>query len=297
MFTTVTPKLLGDSKAVVLMYGWFGAEKKHLEKYANIYVDLGCTVIYGTTKLINIMTRNEKGLHTFAMESVRIAAKTIRGQEEDKDNLIIPVVLHYFSNGGAFVADRLQQMIHVAKDVTERKTHARGTCGGDVEDLKFVAYRLQRGFEVLDSAPAYLHEEIFFVVIEVALQNLIVRVLAKMCLHCIVIGKKIYEKISGKPNDRDEFWHNVTHSDMCCRQLYLYSTRDKLTDYKMIDILVEERGGMGIQVLAKNFEDSEHVSHFREYPEEYKAFIAKVIDFVATHRSVRIVPKLSLQKW
>lgn len=282
MFTIVSPKLLGDTKTVVLMYGWLGAEDKHLKKYANMYVDLDCTVVYGTTKVTNIMMRNEKGLRTFAMESVKKAAKIIRDMEKADENnrSTIPVVLHYFSNGGAFVADRLQRMIRATKDESGRSPRG-GNDGGDLKDLMFIAHRLQNGFEVLDSAPAYLYKQIFFLALESALPNLVVRLLAKMCLRCILLWKNILI-LSGKPSDREEFWDGVTHSDICRRQLYLYSERDKLTDYKMVENLIEERKKMGIEILAHKFEDSEHVLHFRGYPEEYKALIAKVVDSVAT---------------
>ena len=68
---------------------------------------------------------------------------------------------------------------------------------------------------------------------------------------------------------------------MCRRQLLLYSDKDELTDSKMIDALIEERKKLGIEVLYNNFKDSDHVSHYWDYPEKYKSLVAKVVDIVA----------------
>jgi hypothetical protein len=56
-----------------------------------------------------IITRNDAKLAAMVMDSVRKAVEIIRNVESaatdgGKD---IPVVLHYFSNGGAFIVENL----------------------------------------------------------------------------------------------------------------------------------------------------------------------------------------------
>jgi hypothetical protein len=101
-----------DTKAVVIMYGWFGAASKNLKKYAELYINHPqnkCAVVYGTVDKPTIITRNDAKLAAMVMDSVRKAVEIIRNVESaatdgGKD---IPVVLHYFSNGGAFIVENL----------------------------------------------------------------------------------------------------------------------------------------------------------------------------------------------
>ena len=68
-----------------------------------------CAVVYGTVDKPTIITRNDAKLAAMVMDSVRKAVEIIRNVESaatdgGKD---IPVVLHYFSNGGAFIVENL----------------------------------------------------------------------------------------------------------------------------------------------------------------------------------------------
>ena len=284
MFTITYPEgPHTPSKAVAILYGWLGSEPKYVKKYADIYTRNGCTVIYGTAPIKTVMTRNKTELCQFAMESVRKAATIIRTLEEEEqnenengNNKDLPVILHYFSNGGAFVAEHLEAMIQNAKQ--EKKTIANMN-DNDLLDLKLVANRLQsKGYEILDSAPAYLHDDSGYRAIEAAVPNFMVQMCVKLIYSVTLFYKYTIIYIFGAPNVRDEFWDSMIHSQLCPRQLYIYSDKDKLTDSNMLDDLIEKKKQQGIHILRNKFQDSDHVLHFRKYPQEYEASVLNALN-------------------
>jgi len=289
MLDVIAPAIASSTKAVVLMYGWLGSEAKHVRKYADMYVQKGCAVVYDEASIPTIVFRQEANLTKLVIESVRKAAQIVKDaekrhhegsanvEEEKKDEavvveefssrMMIPVVVHYFSNGGAFVAERLAQMIQEARSGKDADP--------DVEDLCFIAERLkERGFEVIDSAPVYLSMQNINCAIEASVPNLPLQILLKGFLSCSIVYKRTVDKI-GKV-----FWNNMIESDLCRRQAFIYSTKDTITDSTMIDELIEKRKERGIQVIVSKFEDSDHVEHILTYPTEYDAILDQVLDLI-----------------
>lgn len=75
-------------------------------------------------------------------------AESARETSLNNGEVMIPIVLHYFSNGGAFMAETLDRII---KDST---TSGHVQDKKDSEDLTFLSKRLKtKGYEVLDSCP------------------------------------------------------------------------------------------------------------------------------------------------
>ena len=120
-------------------------------------------IVYGTAGTHRILTRR---LDTIVLDSVRKAGEIVRMAESARETslnngeVMIPIVLHYFSNGGAFMAETLDRMI---KDATSGHMQDKK----DSEDLTFLSKRLKtKGYEVLDSAPAYLHDNLAYNVMD-----------------------------------------------------------------------------------------------------------------------------------
>ena len=285
------PTASSETKAVVLMFGWFGSEKKHVRKYANLYIHRKCAVVYGITPPLSVVFDHKPTFRKLAIESVGEVCKLVRQVEEEKrihtiqqekgrsletsEEKPLPIVVHSFSNGGAFVTTVLASMIKELKEQTEEEESQ------DKIDLRFFSDRIKsNGFEVFDSAPAYLYPEKLHQVIESAIQNVPAQVISKGLL---VVGKgltQLSDLLRKKEPYPIQFWNDVIEGDMCKRQAFLYSTKDMLTDFSKVEELIQIRKSRGFEVIALNFKDSDHVQHWRKYPKEYENVLEKVLRMV-----------------
>lgn len=252
------------TRAVVILYGWLGSIPRHVQKYAQIYLNEGCSVVYGTAHSMDIMFRIESRLSGFALESVRKAATIIREQEALGHGKI-PVGLHYFSNGGAFVAETLTRAIMIQRQHQESQTSS------DAADLILVADRLR--FEVCDSAPAYLHSESGLLAIDRGVSNPLIKAVFKAVFRLALLATSLKTR-----PDKEIFWENAINSDLCKNQAFIYSVKDALTDHKMIDDLIIKRKERGIHILVCKFEDSDHVQHLLKHPNEYKKTVMNMLE-------------------
>ena len=73
------------------------------------------------------------------------------------------------------------------------------------------------------------------------------------------------------------FWNNMLESDLCQRQVVVYSTIDKLTDPKKVEEFIVGRNERGIDVTVVKFDDTDHVLHMKDHPIEYQE---GVVDYV-----------------
>lgn len=66
------------------------------------------------------------------------------------------------------------------------------------------------------------------------------------------------------------YYHLNTIHDLPTRQLFLYSQSDHLCHFASIERFYSlQRHDRGVTVLARKWEDSPHVEHFRHHAEEY----------------------------
>lgn len=266
MFDVAKSDTQNPVKAVVIMYGWMGSKLRHIEKFAKLYTERDCTVVYGKASTLAIMRRDRNALKEAVLESVKESAKILREQNSKE----IPVILHYISNGGAFLAERLEQLVEEMKNGNEDSSL--------YADLNLVVSRLKSsGFVVCDSAPAYLSVQSAMAAIDSSISNMLVRICVKVVMRLIIAFHDFAEKYLDIASPREKFWANAIDSNLCERQAFLYSSNDALTDHEKIDELIEERKKRGINVIFHKFEDSDHVMHLRKYPKEYNSFIDKIL--------------------
>ncbi|GFH51552.1 hypothetical protein CTEN210_08028 [Chaetoceros tenuissimus] len=277
MFKVLTAEGDLPPKAIVIMYGWLGSQMKHIEKYARLYVQRNCTVVYGNAHSAAIMFRAESELTKVVLESVTEAAKILRNLESQET----PVIMHYFSNGGAFLAERFEQMVVNMNDEASSKLS-----DSSYADLIYVATRLKEfGFEIADSAPAYLHTSSGLKAIDTSVSNVFIRTIFRSIFGLSVFVKDTVLKPCNEETTRETFWKNVVNSTLCKKQAFIYSATDVLTDHEKIDELIQERKSRGILITAKKLDESEHVLHLRNHPEIYNELIGEVIESVSSSSS------------
>mmetsp|Transcript_20778 Transcript_20778/g.31193 ORF Transcript_20778/g.31193 Transcript_20778/m.31193 type:complete len:304 (-) Transcript_20778:356-1267(-) len=269
-----------STKGVVIIHGWMGSIPKHVRKYADLYTARDWAVVYGSSSLTTAAFRNTSKLDDAAIESVFKASEVLR-KIEKAEGKKLPVILHYLSNGGAFVAESLAILTKEAKQRDEAE-YSRSTLDPEVkQELLFISDRLyEKGYEVVDSAPAYLHESALFDAIDHAMPNPYEKIFTKLLLLVWNVLRDITRTIQRKDTIEVEFWRNMIESDLCLRQIYIYSVKDNITDSTKIDELIEERKKFkpDRNIISAKFEDSDHVMHLRRYPKEYMVIVDQVVN-------------------
>jgi len=101
---------LGEVEAVVILFGWLGAEPRHLQKYANLYHERNCGTVSAIARAMPLMMRNNRSLKKIASKAAEEAVRMIRRTEISRKKTI-PVILHVFSNGGAILLEILENKI------------------------------------------------------------------------------------------------------------------------------------------------------------------------------------------
>ena len=284
------------------MYGWLGSKPKHVEKYANLYTDRGCTVVYDIASPMELMAKFDRPLDTIALRTVKKACELIRTVENG--GCKVPVILHYFSNGGAFIVERLGFLIRAvqsSQNKIEQSPSSPVSASKEsplassttvevkpkyvdefaVKDLLFLSERLKdMGYEIADSAPAYLSKQASFNAIESSVENQGVRALFKSILSLFIYYHILLDKCMNRDQGDVRFWTNMIKNDLCSCQAFIYSHADKITDPVKVDEFIEERVKRGVHVVSMKFDYSDHVLHMRKYPNEYKKFIDEILQEV-----------------
>lgn len=261
-------------RAVVILLGWWGAQMKHVQKYATLYRERNCATVTAIVESKAILTLDIYSLEAFAQKLASQTATVVREMEQahGDEGKKIPVMIHSFSNGGAYPLWRLEVLIERAmmeKNVTDIK---------QTQDLLLIGDRL-RG-EIFDSAPCFPDNASAIKAMKHSISNPILRNIFRVTLLIHVFLVHVYRILfSNKSDPRIDFWKHVTESRLCLNQAYVYSAMDDITNVKMLDELVSTRQGHEYaHILVKKFDDSEHVQHYRKYQSEYCELMDTFLD-------------------
>jgi hypothetical protein len=259
-------------RAVVLLFGWWGAEMRHVEKYAELYRNRDCATVSVIADTMQVMTHLcYPSLDGCVRDAVTEVAKIIRANE--KDGKKIPVILHAFSNAGTFVLERLEVLVQQARE------DLKVSC---CEDLVLVGERLNG--EIFDSAPGYPDAKLGFTSTSGVVfgQSIIIKILVGF-LFLLAGGISVLISILlGNPDVRWAFWNNMREGRLCLRQAYVYSTADTIINTEKLEELIENRKTFA-DVSVYKFDDAPHVQIMRKHAKKYEKMVD---DFI---RETRIV--------
>eukprot|EP00978_Attheya_sp_CCMP212_P015333 scaffold39564_cov50-Attheya_sp.AAC.2 len=101
-------------KAVVILFGWLGAKSKEMEVYAKLYHERECSTVMATAATMSILLKDDAVLGELAVTACREAARLVRQGDMTDIGVgnYIPVLVHAFSNGGAFLVEALERRIN-----------------------------------------------------------------------------------------------------------------------------------------------------------------------------------------
>lgn len=268
-----------NPRAVVILLGWWGAERRQVDKYGKIYQDAHCSTIVGVADKYALLWKDDKKLSRLArectLETARILQPLLRNNEQETE---IPVIFHVFSNGGCFVLEHVERLLL-------QETADKNTSPVD-DDLQLVRHCL-RG-QTFDSSPAFVSRETSIAALEGAFSNPLVFQFLKAAVHLQYMFQFLRNKIFQQTPWPETFWNHFVTSDLgssssgsSIRQAYIYSSSDHVTDSNKLEELIQARQ-RSHPVSVLRFSDSDHVQHLLRHRDEYsqfvKEFVQKVVD-------------------
>ncbi|KAL8572780.1 hypothetical protein ACOMHN_030362 [Nucella lapillus] len=252
-------------RPVVVLIGWLNAKRKHLHKYQELYWEKGFDVLTMRVAPIHIV-RPKMG--------IKYTAKLLNVLQENKDLANRQVVVHGFSIG-AFIYTQLQLMLQRQQQKRrEQQLIFPGLAQIFQNDLILPQkYDLSSRISglVLDS-PAYIDHMCRGIANSVTANP----------FGRAVINNTLLMYLAAFPKSVAFHYHEshrIFHDNMV-PTLILHSAGDLISSAEVSERYLEEWRQKSIPAFTCKFPDSSHVSHFRNYPEEYTSALRNFIDYL-----------------
>ncbi|EYC28057.1 hypothetical protein Y032_0008g310 [Ancylostoma ceylanicum] len=252
-------------KPAVLLIGWAGAEHEHLAKYSSIYTEQGYRTIAFIAPCYHYTIPNAR--NGFYLSPVLRGIDAKPGNFESFRHC--PLVCHIFSMNG------VRSLISLWKwTEAEQVTYLRKRIKGVIFDS--APARTSSGPDshaVVNSTPPieglhWVDKETRRKFIRVAFN------LRKGMAHSI---SALYPPLRSQLS---MYYYLLECMDLPIPQLYFYSHEDTFVKHKYVKRFLEQQRERGKDVEEIVFEGSEHVQHFRKYPEQYRSACVKFLQKV-----------------
>eukprot|EP00933_Yihiella_yeosuensis_P064342 TRINITY_DN6769_c0_g1_i2.p1 TRINITY_DN6769_c0_g1~~TRINITY_DN6769_c0_g1_i2.p1 ORF type:complete len:324 (+),score=36.01 TRINITY_DN6769_c0_g1_i2:72-974(+) len=263
---------------VVILIGWWGATERSVQKFAKVYADYGLTVCqfipYGSETFLGAAKR--RAVASALLDEIRHRCDEIMqgGTDGNQFQPQPSLIFHVMSNNGATL---YTSILECSENDQRHQWVSKATSG-----------------TVFDCAPGDLTFPIFFKAFLAGRPPLSVRLPlfgAGIGLSLATLYASLRQPISiGFPllcfifytlSKADQFnrcYHEKLASDPSrCPQLFLYSTKDALVGYGVIEWLIARRRKCGVDVSVKRWNDVPHMALLRDRPSEYEEALRKYI--------------------
>lgn len=250
---------------VILIFGWMGAQLRHLQNYTHAYTKLypnasqivvRCNpdVFWTTTG-----TRQRRLMPVIdALEALHCFPSSSSVQPPPR------ILTHVFSNGGSLQMTLLGHML-------QRKY-------GSALIQRFITSAL-----ILDSCPATGNLKTIKLAFSAVIRNPILKVIVltmMYTMHFIGLGLSLVlgKRIMLMENLRIEMWNPrvLPWMGLHTPRLYLFSRNDKLIPWQDVTQHADTAKEHGMDARCELFEESEHVAHIRVEPERYWASVQDI---------------------
>ncbi|KAG9461352.1 hypothetical protein GDO78_017157, partial [Eleutherodactylus coqui] len=231
---------------VVILLGWGGCKDKNLAKYGAIYHNEGCVVIRYTATWHTVFFAESFGRCSLREKAEKLL-ELLFDYEIDKN----PLVFHVFSNGGFMLYRYIVELLHSHRHLS--RLHVVGAIFDSAPGNRNVLGSVRALNTVLAARTSRLLR--YLALLLFAIMVVVLRILlypATRFLH-----ENHYDAMKSDPS----LWPH----------LYLYSRSDRIITHRDVENMVEIRRRRRLPTQSVDFEKSEHVSHYRRYPERYAA--------------------------
>jgi hypothetical protein len=246
---------------VVVLLGWFGAQKKFVEKYSQIY-----STLLPATWVTKVMIMPPDHMMYNFSSITKFAAKVVKEIEaagkQDSYSGKTNVIFHLFSNGGTFPAAELVQLTEF-KEKLDVKGWVFDSCPGGLT-LETLIGALTDSFD----------PKLFNYVRKDFVKWLIFTLVILIGFPLIWFVNRPKWLISTEP-----YFEQVARDPHNAPLLLLYSDKDHLVKVQFVEQFeqIKRRISPCCAIEKVNFKDSDHVQHFRKHPELYRASIEKFL--------------------
>ncbi|KAH7915584.1 hypothetical protein BJ138DRAFT_1169779 [Hygrophoropsis aurantiaca] len=253
---------------VVLIFGWMGAQLRHLNNYTRSYDKL-------YPNATQVLVRSEAHFWWMSARAKRRQLQSIADVLNSLGCLPLPkddfshatsneaklqhprILTHVFSNGGAMQCAALGKLF------------ATNRSGPSISPLAVSAI-------VLDSCPSGATFNSIRRAFTAAVPSPAVRYLAIVFSYGLHLFHSLFWVLSGKQIDRLEVLkrdlfnpHVLPWMDSKTPRLYIYSRGDAVIPWTQVEEHVNASKENGLNVHSELFQDSQHVAHMRANPERY----------------------------
>lgn len=247
-FEVVCSRHLSPGDPVCIVLGWYGANLRHVSKYAAALGDVASERGRGVAALAAVCPPAAV-MAPLSLWRRRFAEACLGAVEGSGllDGGTRPLYLYCFSNGGAFVVKEMYDLLGKGDG---GPSPGFPLCAGGLAGCAF------------DSAPCYLH--------------------AATGVRAVTEGQPLWLKpllalafalvsLPAGACVRGAFWRAFERAPGGRRELFVYSQVDPLCDdAKVAELVRTRREVAGARAVGINFKDSLHVQHMRKYADRYR---------------------------
>lgn len=235
-------------RPLCVILGWGNSKHKNLRKYGEIFESKGFDTMTVTPKLADALVFPDT-------KGKKIAYQVLDGIAKYSDVDKQPVVLFQFSNGGCAL------FYFMCREII-----TKGSQYG--EKIKVVG-------SIFDSCPVVPDMDSVILTQRVFTQDVKNPILKRIMWHSL--GLIIPLIVWFNPVVK-LFMDGLRDSPIMTPQLFLFSKSDMLAPYKSILEFIEYREKYGINVTAKLWDDTPHVSHMKQDPDGYTKMLTDFIN-------------------
>mmetsp|Transcript_34419 Transcript_34419/g.52825 ORF Transcript_34419/g.52825 Transcript_34419/m.52825 type:complete len:301 (-) Transcript_34419:828-1730(-) len=237
-------------RAVVIILGHLGASPEKLNHYAEkLYLRNNCAVVTAASPPSRFMLN--KSLQPTVLVALQDATQVLETTPPST-----PLVVHLFSNGGAFL---LEEMIRLLKQ-------------DDSSKFDLCAARHKIGFQFFDSCPCFVRPAWNFDGLTSAFPHPTFSVVGRtMYALAASWSLTVWCTLTLSLHRPMRFWNTVLHeNDVCRNHVYAYTTTDLATDAHQVDKLIKHlREELSYDITTFRYEDSNHCRLLHDHEQEY----------------------------
>lgn len=240
---------------LVVIIGWSNSKLRQIEKYSQIYEEMGCTVVSSSMQLYRFALFYDT-LFANDTKNVIDAMTTQRNINLDRKvffklfstpgpAMYINIMNYYFP----YIEQHFGTLQEFSMDENESKPNI---CGVIYDSATVESGNARQFSNGMKGNSVGVFSNYFF----------------------DVLGKLVYAyavRTSKMHNYGPEFLRNVP---LLLPQLFLSSENDKIASIESIRKFVKYQKDVGVPFLkSKVWENSDHVLHYRKYPDEYRSLV------------------------
>jgi farnesol dehydrogenase len=264
-----------DPRPVVVVFGWLGAQMKHMQKFVQLYNQRNCDVLVLICPTLSVwITTKAEQIAEFLLLKLFKFLTT-----HSKPNEFRPVFYHLFSGSPKTCFFQIMKILHRA----ESDKIPKG------KESRYKVFKLIKRHTmglIYDSCPVEFDSRIGVKNLSAGQGPLIRYFWEGTRLVLEFFFGRIWEA------DKKDFWIALNEKFIHAPHLFFYASNDDQAPYATIETYIDHLKSRGVEVFVKKWDESKHVQHFVKYREEY---LTKT-DFFINHCYNLFIQNNSLKK-